>query len=63
VRCECNFAGLEIDGAPSELCQVAETLAEIQAKQHETAPFGIVEASSQDAFDFFERERAPLLPM
>ena len=42
ARCERNLAGLEIDSAPSELCQVAEPLAEIQAEQHETAPLDIV---------------------
>jgi hypothetical protein len=42
-----------------QFCQFADPLSEIRAKKHEAAPFGIVGASSQDAFDFVERERAP----
>ena len=59
ARAERNLAAPDRLRAMSVL-QVAESLSEIQTEQHESAPLGIVAARSQDAFDFVERERAPL---
>ena len=56
---ERNLAGIQIDRAPREFCQVAEPLSEIQAEKHEPAPFGIIATRFQDPLDFLERERAP----
>src|SRR5205823_15058959 len=57
---ERNLAGLEVDRAPGEPCQVAEPLSEIQSEKHEAAPFDIVTARFQDALDFRDCEGATL---
>src|SRR5437667_1178095 len=52
ARCESNLASLEIDRAPCKLCQVAESLSEIQSEKHKAAPFLVVAARFQDALYF-----------
>src|SRR4029453_3795838 len=56
---ERNLALFKIHCSPRKARQVAEPLAEIQTEKNEAAPFGIIPARFQDAFDFWQCESAP----
>src|SRR5262245_44502351 len=57
-RSELDLVRLKVDGAPGEPRKITETLTEIQAEEHKTAPLSV--ARFDDALDLCERERSAL---
>src|SRR5262249_24918100 len=60
ARCERNLAGVQIDRAPREPSQVAESLADIEPEQNKATPFGIFTTCFEDSLDFRKCESASL---
>jgi hypothetical protein len=58
ARCERDLAVVEVNGAPCEPSQIAETLSEIKSEEHETSPLRVTRF--EDALDLRDREAAPL---